>query len=297
MAKLDLNGLDIEVESAGKESDPAVLLIMGLGMQLTAWPDAFVQNLLLQNLRVIRFDNRDCGLSSKFDAAGRPNLMMMSLRHFLHLPLSTAYGLEDMAQDAVGILDALHIERAHVVGVSMGGMIAQLIAADHSDRVLTLTSIMSTSGAAELPAARAEVMRALLARPRNSEDLESVVDHFMNLLELIGSPGFPTPKELARERLMRSLQRNYCPSGTARQMVAIAASGDRSAKLARIRVPTLVIHGTDDALVPVEAGRDTARKITGSKLFLIPGMGHDLAPGLVPIITDALRDHLTPSSR
>jgi pimeloyl-ACP methyl ester carboxylesterase len=297
MAKLHANGLDFEVECAGDEGAPAVLLIMGLGMQLTAWPDDFVRDLVEAGFRVIRFDNRDCGLSSKMESAGRPNLMMMSLRHFLHLPISGAYSLDDMADDSVALLDVLQIERAHVVGVSMGGMIAQLIAARAPERVITLTSIMSSSGAPHLPQARPEILRALLGRPRDAHDFDALVTHYVDLFRLIGSPGFPTPPELSRERLSMILKRSYYPVGTARQMVAIVASGDRSAQLQTIRLPTLVIHGTDDVLVPVDAGRDTARKIAGSKLLLVPGMGHDLAPGLVPILTGALRSHFTPNSR
>lgn len=297
MPTIRANGLDFEVESFGDEARPAVLLIMGLGMQLTGWPDLLVQNLVGFGFRVVRFDNRDSGLSSKIESAGRPNLMMLGLRHFLHLSIPSPYGLHDMAADSVAILDALGIAKAHIVGASMGGMIAQLIAADHPEHVISLTSIMSTSGAPDLPQARSDVLRALLTPPRNRDDLEALIAHYIKLFKLIGSPGFPTPPELLRRQFEVSLKRSYYPVGTTRQMVAIVASGDRSAKLATIHLPTLVIHGTDDVLVPVEAGRDTARKIAGSKLLLIPGMGHDLAAPLVPILSEALCHHFTPSSR
>jgi proline iminopeptidase len=201
-----------------------------------------------------------------------------------------------MAADSVAILDALGIARAHVVGASMGGMIAQLIAARHPERVLSLASIMSSSGAPHLPAARPDVLHALFRRPANPHNFDALVEHYVQLYKLIGSPGFPTPDDVARERVADSLKRSNYPVGTARQMVAVMASGDRSPELARIRCKSLVIHGTDDLLLPPAAGRDTAAKIPDCRLVLIPGMGHDLAPGLVPILAAELRDHFTPSS-
>jgi len=297
MTTIRANGLDFEVECTGRDTDPAVLLIMGLGMQLTAWPDAMIATLRDYGLRVIRFDNRDSGLSSKIESAGRPSMTLLGLRKFLHLPIASAYSLEDMAADGVAILDELGVSTAHVVGVSMGGMIAQIIAARYPDRVQSLSSIMSSSGAAHLPQAKPAILRALMARPRDSRNFDALVNHYVELFRLIGSPGYPTSPEVSRAHLAVSLKRSYYPVGTARQMAAIVASGDRTAYLQQIRCPALVIHGTSDPLLPLEAGRDTSRKIAGSKLLLVPGMGHDLAPDLVPILCAALRDYVAPNAR
>jgi proline iminopeptidase len=291
MAAVHANQLIFEVETRGERSHPAVLLIMGLGQQLTAWPDAFVEALVAGGYFVIRFDNRDIGLSSKFDDAPSPSLYGALLRSYLRIPVRTPYKLTDMARDCSAILDALEIDRAHIVGASMGGMIAQTLAASTPGKVLTLTSIMSSSGARRLPAARPEAMRAILSKPADPGSTAALVDHYVGVMRTIGSPGFETPEPELRAALARSLTRSFHPSGTARQMLAIIASGDRSKLLAKITAPTLVIHGKEDPLVPVECGRDTQAKIPRATLQVIAGMGHDLAPGLVPILTRALLDH------
>jgi pimeloyl-ACP methyl ester carboxylesterase len=285
------NGITIEVEQNGPADGPPLLLIMGLGMQLTAWPDDFVAALAGAGFRVIRFDNRDIGLSTKFDAAGSPNLLRASWRYFFRLPVASAYKLDDMAADTIGVLDALGIAQCHVVGASMGGMIAQIVAAKHPERVRSLTLIMTTSGARNLPGPTMKARSVLLSRPTNPRDPQSVLAHSEHILKIIGSPGFPTDPVLQRERLTRNLKRSYHPQGMARQLLAVVASGDRKSLLDRISAPTLVLHGRADPLVPVASGIDLAARIQGAKLELIDGMGHDLPPGLTKRLTDSIAAH------
>lgn len=280
MATLNINGITLAYDTRGDRAMPAVLLIMGLGMQMTAWPESFCDGLAERGFHVIRFDNRDSGLSTKLDQHGAPNLPLAWLKYQLRLPLRPAYTLDDMAKDAVGLLDRLDIPAAHIVGASMGGMIAQIIAARYPQRTLTLTSIMSTSGRRSLPGPTSRARRALLSRPRNPRDPESVISHLVRVFRTIGSPGYPTSEGELRTGIAASLQRANCPQGTARQLVAVTASGSRERLLKTIRVPTQVIHGTDDPLVPLASGRDTARLIPGAVLHEIPGMGHDLPAAL-----------------
>jgi pimeloyl-ACP methyl ester carboxylesterase len=293
--KVQANGIPVEVEdSAGSPQDaarPAVLLVMGLGMQLVAWPPAFVQSLVDAGYRVVRFDNRDVGLSAGFEHLGVPNLLWESLKHRIGFAVRAPYDLKAMAADAIGVLDALGIQRAHVVGVSMGGMIAQRVALAVPERVLSLTSIMSSSGARFLPGPRPQVLQALLRRPGGTSE-QAIVDHYVKLFRVIGSPGFPLDEAELRERILRGVRRNFNPTGTARQMAAVAADTERADELARITAPTLVVHGTDDPLVPFACGQDTARRIPGARLVPVPGMGHDLPPGVVERILTALLPHL-----
>ena len=282
------NGLELECEVVGDAAAAPILLIMGLGMQLTAWPDDFLKALVGKGLRPIVFDNRDSGLSTKLDAAGMPNLLAAGMLTALGLPIRSAYRIADMANDALGLLDALHFERCHVVGVSMGGMIAQHLAAMHPGRVRSLAFVMSTSGARRLPGPTARARRALLSRPRNPRDVESQIDHAMGIWRMIGSPGFPVSDEDLRVRVGRSVRRSYYPQGVARQLVAVAASGDRTPLLGRIAAPTLVLHGRDDPLVPVACGIDLAGKIPGAQLELIDGMGHDLPHPLIDRLADLI---------
>ena len=293
--KIRANGIDIEMEDSANgrpasASQPVVLLIMGLGMQLVAWPPEMVQTLVDAGFRVIRFDNRDIGLSQHFDNLGKPNLLWASLKYKLGMTSKPPYTLTDMAQDALGVLDTLKIKYAHVVGVSMGGMIAQRVAIAAPKRVLSLTSIMSSSGARGLPQARPEVMRAMLKRPGKSP--AAAMDHFVALFKAIGSPAYPTPEAEMRERVTAGVQRAFHPVGTLRQMLAIVADITRAALLSRITVPTLVVHGKADPLVPLACGEDTARRIPGARLVTIDGMGHDLPPEPVRQILGALIPHL-----
>ncbi|MES2323656.1 MAG: alpha/beta fold hydrolase [Pseudomonadota bacterium] len=281
MPTLKSNGISIAYETAGDPKAVPLLLIMGLGMQLIAWPDDLVEGLVEQGFHVIRFDNRDSGLSDKFDHAGTPNLALAFIKTLVRWPLKSAYTLDDMANDAVGVLDALGVARAHIVGASMGGMIAQLVAARHPERVLSLTSIMSSSGRRGLPGPTREARAVLLRRPANPKDMDSVVTHMANTFRVIGSPAYPTSDKALRSRVTRSIKRNVSTGGVVRQMVAIAASGDRSHLLGAIRAPTLVIHGAADPLVPLACGQDTARQIPGARLEVIEGMGHDLPAQLI----------------
>jgi pimeloyl-ACP methyl ester carboxylesterase len=290
--KISSNNISIEVEDTGAlpllangQARPVVLLIMGLGMQLVAWPPALVQSLVGAGYRVVRHDNRDIGLSQHFDHLGKPNLIWASIKHKLGLNITPPYSLHDKALDAVGVLDALNIAKAHIVGASMGGMIAQRVAIAAPDRVLSLTSIMSSSGARGLPQAQPSVVRALFSRPK-STSLEAVADYYVNFFNLIGSPGFPTDPVETRERILMGLKRSYHPEGTLRQMVAIAADAKRHLELANISCPTLVIHGKNDPLVPFGNGVDTAKRIKGAQLVSIDGMGHDLPPGVVTHLID-----------
>ena len=291
MPNVNINGQVIEYESLGSASSPTILLIMGLGMQLTNWPDAFCQRLVDAGFRVIRFDNRDIGLSGKVHVGRRMNMKLALLAAFLKLPVRAPYLLDDMVVDTVGLLDALDIKSAHVVGASMGGMIAQLMAAHHPTRVSSLTSVMSSSGNRRAHRGTPEAMRVLMARPTDPSNVNSVIEHTMKVYSVIGSPGYPQHKDELRARITRNFNRSYHPAGTARQLLAIMASGDRRALLQKISAPTLVIHGADDKLVPVAAGRDTAHHIKGAKLQIVPGMGHDLPPGLQPILADAIAAH------
>ena len=294
--QIQANGLRLEVDDQGPPDSPGgapILLIMGLGMQLIAWPEPLVQSLVARGRRVIRVDNRDAGLSQGFDDLGTPNLAWAALRHALHLPVHAPYGIGDMAQDMVGLLDALALPRAHVVGASLGGMVAQHIAAKHPERVARLTLLMTTSGARGLPHASAKVRAALLdQRLAPGGGIEPVVDRLERVFTLIGSPAYrprtDAEREAFRERLRRAATRAYRPAGSVRQLVAVAADGDRSPLLARIVAPTHIVHGQADPLVPVAAAYDLHAKIAGSTLEIVEGMGHDLPEPLWPRLADAI---------
>ena len=285
--QITANRLTLEVEDHGPKSGEPLLLVMGLGMQLTGWPDEFVQLLVAKGFRVIRFDNRDIGLSQGFDHLGAPNLIVASLRYALRLPVSSPYTLDDMARDAVGVLDALGIARAHVCGASMGGMIAQLMAIHHPERLKSLTLMMTTSGSRRLPQPSARVRQALLARPANRSEA-AIVDNLIRLIGVIGSPGYPPDAQRLRERVLASVRRSERPAGMARQLTAVVANGDRTGLLARIKAPSHVIHGLADPLVPVAAGHDLKSRISGASGDFIDGMGHDLPTALLPRFADGI---------
>jgi len=298
---IETNGIQIAYDEQGDPRGEPVLLIAGLGLQLISWPDAFCKGLTEQGFRVIRFDNRDSGLSSKMDHFGKPNLHLAFFKTLFHMPLFSGYTLYDMARDAIGVLDALKIGKAHIVGASMGGMIAQIIAARYPHRVLTLTSIMSTSGRPGLPGPSLAASNAMFSRPANPRNMNSVIDHFVHLFRVIGSPAYPTPEAELRQRVARSVRRNVCARGTARQIMAVASSGDLVAQLRTIRLPALIIHGTDDPLVPVACGRDTARLIPNAILHEVEGMGHDFPPALDEVLSGLIGAHcrgtLSPQAR
>ena len=290
MPKTTANGIEIHYEEQGDPAAPAMLLIMGFGAQLTLWPDELVEALAAQGFRVIRYDNRDVGLSQKFDGVKAPGFVKMTLLSKIGFTPKVPYTLADMADDGVGLLDALGIERAHIVGASMGGMIAQHVAARHPDRCLSLTTVFSTTGNPKLPPARPEAMKALITRPDSTEE-GVLVEHGMMLARTIGSPGYPAPEDRLRERTLASVRRSFYPEGPTRHLSAIVADGDRRAMLRDIAVPTLVLHGEDDPLVPCEGGRDTAASIPDARLKTIPGWGHDLPLELVDELAGAIGEH------
>jgi pimeloyl-ACP methyl ester carboxylesterase len=290
------NGLQIEVDIQGPEHGEPILLIMGLGMQLIGWPDELVQMLVQRGFRVIRHDNRDVGLSQGFDRLGVPNVMVEALRQRLRMRVRAPYQVADMAADALGVLDALGIEHAHICGASMGGMIAQHIAAKHPRRVRSLTLIMTTSGARSLKQAHPRVLRVLLTRPQ-TPDAKAYTAHMKHVLSVIGSPAYPPDPQRLQQRLMASFSRAYRPAGTARQLVAVAADGDRSPLLQRIVAPTRVIHGEADPLVPVPAAHDLVQKIPGAVADIVPGMGHDLPLALLPRIAEGIVENAARTAR
>lgn len=295
--QIPANGLSIEVDDQGPAGGPPLLMIMGLGMQLVAWPDELVQALVSRGFRVIRFDNRDIGLSQHFDHLGVPNLAWAGIRYAMHLGLKAGYGLRDMAADALGVLDAMNIRSAHVVGASMGGMIAQHLASAHPERVRSVTLVMTTSGARSLPQPAMAVRQALLKRPAG-QDVDAVVAHFERLLRVIGSPAYPPDPERLRQRLRQSVQRSFHPAGTARQLMAVMADGDRTALLPRISAPACVIHGEADPLVPVAAGRHLLQHLpAGAVSDFIPGMGHDLPLQLLPRLAAGIADNAARARR
>jgi pimeloyl-ACP methyl ester carboxylesterase len=240
---------------------------------------------------VVRFDNRDIGLSQHFDDFGVPNLLWEGFKHRIGLPVRAPYTLHDMSRDALGVLDALGIGSAHVVGASMGGMIAQRLALAAPDRVVSLTSVMSSSGARWLPGPKPQVLQALFGRPKEFSEA-GIVNHYVKLFQLIGSPGFPTDEALLRERVLQGIRRSYHPAGTMRQMAAVAADTARAEELRGLQVPTLVVHGIDDPLVPFACGRDTAKRIPGARLVGVHGMGHDLPPGVVDRLLEIVLPHM-----
>ncbi len=284
------NGIAIEVDDQGLPGGEPLLMIMGLGMQLVGWPEELVQELVSRGFRVLRFDNRDAGLSKGFDELGVPNVALAAIGHALHLPIKAPYSLADMAADALGVLDALGIQRAHVCGASMGGMIAQHLAAKHPERVKSLTLIMTTTGSRRLPQPGLRVRRALISRPAD-RSTEAIVRHLEGVLKVIGSPGYPPEPARLRSRVEAIVRRAWRPKGTARQIVAVAFDGDRTPLMPKISAPTQIIHGEADPLVPVEAGRDLARRIAGARADFIPGMGHDLPLQLAPRIAQDIAEN------
>jgi pimeloyl-ACP methyl ester carboxylesterase len=284
------NGLAIEIDDQGPPGAEPLLLIMGLGMQLVAWPQELVQLLVSRGFRVIRLDNRDAGLSQGFDQLGMPNLGLAALRYALRLPVRSAYSIADMAGDALGVLDALGLQRAHVCGASMGGMIAQHLAAGHPHRVKSLTLMMTTSGSRKLPQPSLSVQRALLKRPADNSP-EAAAERMQGLFGVIGSPAYPPDAAEQRRQLLAYAMRANRPAGTARQLLAVAADGDRTALLPRIGAPTRVIHGSADPLVPLGCGQDLAARIPGAEIDIVPGMGHDLPQQLLERFADGMRQN------
>lgn len=290
MPQIEANGIALEYEDYGDKNAPPILLVMGLGAQLTLWPIELVEALVERGFRVIRYDNRDIGLSQKFDGAKAPGMVRHILMKRFGFNPKTPYTLGDMAEDGARLLDALGIDRAHIVGASMGGMIAQHIAFSYPEKVLSLTSIMSTTGNPKLPPAQKQAIQVLTKRPASMEE-SVLVEHGMKIGRTIGSPGYPADEARLRANTTASVRRSVYPEGMPRQLAAIIADGCRRDRLGTIKAPTLVIHGEADPLVPLAGGQDTAAHIPGARLETIPGMGHDLPLGLVDVIADAIAAH------
>ncbi|MEF8698050.1 MAG: alpha/beta hydrolase [Candidatus Accumulibacter sp. UW25] len=294
MPQITANHLQIEFESFGPESAPAILLIMGLGAQLGRWNSELCEALVARAFRVIRFDNRDCGRSTKLDAAGVPDIAR-ALRSAL--PLVAPYTLEDMAADCIGLLDALGIAQAHIVGASMGGAIAQIVAALYPQRTLSLTSIMSTSSHPELPPPTPAAALALMAPLPATRDRETLIEDAIRRQLAVASPQYPSCPQRLRSLFTEEHERGFHPRGVTRQLAAFLASGDRRALLATIQAPTLVLHGADDPLIPVACGYDVAAHIPGARMQVIPGMAHDFPVALSEVFADAIASVAQAASR
>lgn len=282
MPNVRANGIQIEYDTFGRPEHPAMLLIMGFRTQLIGWDDRFCARLAERGFYVIRYDNRDVGLSSKIEGGPKPDIRAALQGDFS----SASYQLEDMAADAVGLLDALGHKAAHVVGASMGGMIAQLVAVQHPTRTLSLCSIMSSTGDRSVGQPKPDALGALLAPTAKSR--EEFIEMSLTAWRLIGSTGYPFDEQAARARAARAYDRCFYPPGVARQLLAILGQKDRTAGLAGVKAPALVIHGAVDPLVTPSGGEATARAIPGAKLLLVPGMGHDLPEGAWPLLIDAI---------
>ncbi|MHA2182712.1 MAG: alpha/beta fold hydrolase [Promethearchaeota archaeon] len=276
MPKAKVNSIEIEYETFGNSSEKPILLINGLGSQMINWDEEFIHLLVERGFYVIRFDNRDVGLSTKIEEAGVPDIMKAYMAIQAGKPYEPPYSLEDMADDAIGLLDALKIEKAHICGVSMGGMIVQVLAYKHPTRVLSLIPIMSSTGNPEIPRGDPEVGRVMAAPA--PPDREGYVEYYIKLRRLLNGSVFPYDEAKNRVHAGKAYDRSYYPPGITRQSLAIMSSGNRKLKLSSIEIPTLVIHGSDDPVIRVEGGKDIHESISGSELLIIDGMGHNLPP-------------------
>ena len=288
--KVKANGITIAYEDYGPEDREAVLKIMGNGTQLTAWPIELIEELVRRGYRVVIYDNRDVGLSTKFDKAGVPDIKAVIEAQVAGKPSLLPYTLDDMANDAVGLLDALGIKKAHIVGVSMGGMIAQLVAADHHEHTFSLTSIMSTSGNPEVPFPAKPEAVSKMPQPAPEADEEAIIANAVKAIRIMAGPVYPPDEKRIRALIVRSMKRSTDRAGMARHngLSALGLFVDRRPKLKTIKVPTVVVHGSEDPLISVVGGKDTAANIPGAELRIIPGMGHDLPIPLAKTIADAI---------
>jgi pimeloyl-ACP methyl ester carboxylesterase len=291
MPHITANNIKLYYEDTGPADAPVILLVMGLGTQMIAWPEPFIQALVARGFRVIHYDNRDIGLSQYMDGAAAPNLVWAMFASRFGLPLRLAYSLEDMAADGAALLGALGIQKAHVVGASMGGMIAQLMAANHPERVASMTSIMSSSGRPGLPGPSPQMRKQMLAKRPSNPTREQAIALSVAGLKMMSYPD-PTRAPDAFEQIAgRSYDRGYNPEGVKRQFLAIIADGSRVSRLKKITAPTLVIHGRADPLVPLACGEDTARLIAGARLEVIDEMAHDLPPSQLEHLVGLIADH------
>jgi pimeloyl-ACP methyl ester carboxylesterase len=289
MPKAKANNIEIEYDTFGDPSSKPLLLIMGLGAQMIRWEEEFCEKLVEHGFYVIRFDNRDVGLSTKFDEAGEPDLMKLYMQVAKGEKIESLYTLNDMADDAVGLLTALNIDKAHICGASMGGMIAQTIAYRHPSRVLSLTSIMSSTGNPDLPRPKPEALKVLIQNPPTER--EAIIEYGVNSLRIIHGTGFPFDEERARKSVIASYDRSKYRPGYSRQLAATLATGNRTHNLSSISLPTLVIHGSEDPLLSPEGGKDTADAIPGAELLIIEGMGHSIPLEVWPHVMDAITNN------
>ncbi len=295
MPDIQANGLTFHYESRGNENDPVILMIMGLGAQMVLWPEPLIDLLVQQGFRVVRFDNRDVGLSSRMEHLPVPNVPLQTLKFMMGLPVKAPYRIEQMAADTVALIDALGLKRPHVVGASMGGMIAQNLAAHYRDRVASLTSIMSTTGRRSLPKPTKEARQAILQPPPKHGDTKAAIHRMIRVFRAISSRTYPPDPAHLHEVCERHVLRSHYPAGAARQLLAIVASGDRTAIVRQIKAPTLVIHGDEDPLVPLACGVETARAIRDggghATMCVIKGMAHDFPLPLLPGIANEIAAH------
>jgi len=291
MPNIRANNIDIYYEENGPADAPVILLVMGLGAQMIAWPDEFIDGLVAKGHRVIHYDNRDVGLSQRMDGAKTPNLAWTMLKARFGLPVRVPYTLTDMAADGIGLLDALGIDKAHVAGASMGGMIVQLMAANHRERLLSMTSIMSSSGKPGLPGARADIQKNFMVKRPPDASRDDAVAFGAELVRSFSYPDPARPENAHAEMTAKAFDRGYYPVGTRRQLLAIIADGSRVERLKKITTPTLVVHGGADPLVPKEGSEDIARHIPGARLEIIDEMAHDLPPSQVGRMVDLIAGH------
>jgi pimeloyl-ACP methyl ester carboxylesterase len=295
MTRTAANGIDIEYDTFGDRNGSPLLLIMGLSSQMVAWPESFCRKLARSGHWVLRFDNRDVGLSSKMENASAPDLMGAMAAHQQRRPVDAPYTLSDMAADAIGLMDALRLGKAHVCGLSMGGMIAQVMAIEYPQRIWSLTSMESSTGDPTLPPTKAQAMEAMLSPP--PQDRDGYIQHAGEVFRAFSGGSDKFDETLEKELSANSYDRSFYPVGFTRQLTAILASGDRTESLASVTAPTLVIHGADDPLVPLAHGRATARAIPGAKFLVVKGLGHGIAyPALWDEIVDAIRQHTSDAS-
>jgi len=294
MPTVRANDIDIYYEESGPADGPVILLVMGLGTQMIAWPDELIEGLVAQGYRVIHYDNRDVGLSQRMDGAPAANLVWTMIKARFGLPIRPAYSLSDLAQDGIALLDVLGIANAHVVGASMGGMIVQLMAAQYAERISTMTSIMSSSGRQGLPGPRADIRKRLMAPRPSNPTREEAVRLGAESIEAISYADMKRPHDAFVDMAARAFDRGYYPIGMKRQLLAIIADGSRVERLKTIKVPTLVVHGGADPLVPKEGSEDIARLVPGARLEIIDEMGHDLPPSQVERMVNLIAGHAKP---
>lgn len=295
MPRVNANNIELEYDTFGDTASEPLLLIMGMGSQMIQWQEEFCEMLVNKGFFVIRFDNRDIGLSTKFDHLGIPNIIEAYRAVDRGQKVTFDYTIDDMADDAVGLLDALGIKKAHICGVSMGALITQTIGYRHPDRVLSLVPIMGSTRNPDLPSVDPEV-RAILYTPAPTER-EAYIEHRLKTGKIVYGKGFPYDENARRDLAGRLYGRSFYPQGSARQLMAILAHGNLRPRLSSITAPTIVIHGSDDPLVPVTGGKDIADSIPGAELLIIDGMGHSLPPEAWPKIINAIRKNADKSKK